>query len=88
MIMNTWVDREVPRMIAHFQQLKGTSQSMYTESMWQYADMANSGDGGPTNWDVNGESTSTLRRDYYEGYPDSFFLVILSSLGELWRLND
>ena len=81
------LDSEILRMVNHYRDLRhgGSSMqsSMYREAMWQYADMANGGDGGPG--DSSGGTTTTIRHDYYKGYPDSFFMQVLSALGEFSR---
>ena len=55
--------------------------SMYEQAMWQYAEMAHGGDGGPTGKSDN----STIREDYYPNHPDEFFFLVLSGLGEFER---
>jgi len=49
---------------------------MYRETMYQYVDMADGKDAD----DGNG---TNIRERYYKGYPDDFFLQVLSGLGEL-----
>ena len=72
------LDREVSRYVANYREMRNSSPSMYEECMWQYADMANGGrahDGLDT----------FLRDQYYQGYPDEFFVLVLSGLGEFER---
>tara|TARA_Y100000114_G_C11665156_1_gene281019 strand:+ start:270 stop:542 length:273 start_codon:yes stop_codon:yes gene_type:complete len=77
MIENTKeaIDLEVERFVRNYREMKETNRSLYEESMWNYADMANGGrahDGLDT----------YLRDRYYKGYPDRFFFLVLSALGE------
>ena len=74
------LNAEVKRLVKYYEQLRTTSprSSMYREAMWQYADMAHGGDGGPT-----GElDNSTIRGNYYPNHPNEFFFMVLSALGE------
>ena len=69
------IDSEVERFVRNYREMKTQSPSMYEECMWQYAEMANGGrahDGLDT----------FLRDKYYKGYPDRFFFLVLSALGE------
>ena len=77
MIENTKeaIDQEVDRFVVNYLEMKETNRSLYEESMWQYADMANGGRGH------DGHQTY-LRDRYYKGYPDRFFFLVLSALGE------
>ena len=58
------------------------SDSMLREVRWQYADMANGGDGGDLGFEENGETT--CRGVNYKGYPDSFFQEVCSLMGWKW----
>ena len=72
------LNREVSRYVTNYKEMRTSSPSMYEECMWQYADMANGGrahDGLDT----------FLRDQYYQGYPDEFFVLVLSGLGEFER---
>ena len=57
------------------------NSSMLREVRWQYADMANGGDGGELGF---GEENATCRSYNYPGYPDSFFQEVCSLLGWRW----
>lgn len=74
------LNAEVKRLVKYYEQLRTTSprSSMYRETMWQYADMAHGGDGGPTGKTDN----STIRGEYYPNHPNEFFFMVLSALGE------
>ena len=70
--------REVSRFVSNYREMRHGGSSLYDEAMWQYADMANGGrahDGLDT----------YLRDQYYQGYPDEFFMLVLSGLGEFER---
>ena len=71
--------REVSRFVSNYREMRANSRSsLYDEAMWNYADMANGGrahDGLDT----------YLRDEYYQGYPDEFFMQVLSCLGEFNR---
>ena len=71
--------REVSRFVTNYREMRANSRSnLYDEAMWNYADMANGGrahDGNDT----------FLRDKYYQGYPDEFFMQVLSCLGEFDR---
>ena len=76
--------REVSRMVDNYTSMRTHSPHMYEETMWQYADMATGGTGDPTNF-KNGKAQSTIRDEYYPGYPDMWFFQVLSALGEFER---
>ena len=57
------------------------NSSMLREVRWQYADMANGGDGGELGF---GEEGTTCRSHNYPGYPDSFFQEVCALLGWRW----
>ena len=65
--------------VSNYREMRANSRSsLYDEAMWNYADMANGGrahDGLDT----------YLRDEYYQGYPDEFFMQVLSCLGEFNR---
>ena len=74
------LNAEVTRLVKYYKELRTTSHrsSMYRETMWQYADMAHGGDGGPTGKNDN----TTIRGEYYPDHPNEFFFMVLSGLGE------
>ena len=74
------LEKEVTRMVKSYTDMreKPSGASMYREAMWQYADMAHGGDGGPT----GNLDNSTIRSDYYPNHPNEFFFMVLSGLGE------
>lgn len=72
---------EVERMVIHYRNTKSFNPNMYSEAMWQYADMANGGNGGLIDYD----GTKSIRSEYYATHPDSFFFEVLSCLGEFER---
>ena len=74
------LENESTRMIKSYKDMREriSGSSMYREAMWQYADMAHGGDGGPTGKSDN----STIRGDYYPNHPNEFFFMVLSGLGE------
>jgi len=74
---------EVTRMVSSYNDMRTNipGSSMYEQAMWQYAEMAHGGDGGPTGA-LNG---GTIREQYYPDHPDEFFFLVLSGLGEFER---
>ena len=71
-------NREVSRVVDNYRKMREDHTSLYNEAMWSYADMANGGrahDGNET----------YIRDEYYRGYPDEFFVLVLSGLGEFER---
>ena len=69
---------EVSRHVINYREMRQGGSSLYEEAMWQYADMANGGRGH--------DGLDTFIRDqYYPGYPDEFFMQVLSGLGEFER---
>ena len=64
--------------------------SMIREVKWQYANMANGGDGGPlgyTPWDYKeecGEEGPSCRDYNYPGYSDDFFQEVCALMGWPW----
>ena len=74
---------EATRMVSSYRDMRTNNpgSSMYEEAMWQYAEMAHGGDGGPT-----GTSDGrTIREQYYPDHPNEFFFLVLSGLGEFER---
>ncbi|HIL95877.1 MAG TPA: hypothetical protein EYG51_08160 [Pseudomonadales bacterium] len=66
-----WKER-IPHTIVHHRLTeRHAGASMLRELQWQYADMANGGDGGALASEANSEDT--CRANYYPGYPDEFF---------------
>ena len=73
------INNEVKRVVSNYKEMReGSGRSLYEEAMWQYADMAN---GGRAHDGMN----TYLRDQYYQGYPDAFFMQVLSGLGEFER---
>ncbi len=78
--------------VQRYQDLREFGSSMYREAMWQYADMATGGDGGPLGFTpedwaqicVNNmqpvDSEPTCRAYNYPDYPDEFFRDVLAAL--------
>ena len=61
--------------VAHYtwMQNKTPKSSMLREVKWQFADMANGGDGGTT----GAPGDPSIRDEYYAGYPDSWFAEVI-----------
>lgn len=74
-MLNEKLTSEASRFVANYKEMRDTNPSLYREAMWQYADMANGGMGH------DGFQTY-IRDQYYKGYPDEFFVLVLSGLGE------
>ena len=73
------MNREVSRVVDNYREMREKDYgSLYEEAMWQYADMAN---GGRAHDGLN----TYIRDQYYQGYPDEFFMQVLSGLGEFER---
>ena len=73
-----FIDDEVTRMVTNYREMRKNAPHIYREAMWQYADMANGGGAD--------DGTGTMiRTEYYKGYPNSFFVMVLSALGEFER---
>ena len=81
-----WKPR-VPRVIAHYKEMEEFDRAsayksgMLAEVKWQYADMANGGDGGEIGFEENGQTT--CRGINYPGYPDEFFKEVCALM--LWE---
>lgn len=70
---------EVTRIVKNYREMRENSYSnLYDEAMWQYADMANGGR-------AHDGANTFIRDQYYHGYPDEFFMQVLSGLGEFDR---
>lgn len=70
---------EVRRCVANYREMREKDYaSLYEEAMWQYADMANGGR-------AHDGANTFIRDQYYPGYPDEFFMQVLSGLGEFER---
>ena len=76
-------EKEASRMIINYMDMReiNSPSSLYEEAMWQYADMAHGGDGGPTGSSDGG----TIRSEYNPNHPNEFFFLVLSGLGEFER---
>ena len=80
------MQNEANRMIKSYTEMRerDTASSMYQEAMWQYAEMAHGGNGGPAG--AHGANDSkTIRSEYYPDHPNEFFFLVLSGLGEFER---
>lgn len=55
--------------------------SILREVRWQYADMAEGGDGGDLGFEENGQTS--CRGVNYPGYPDRFFQAVRNLMG--WK---
>jgi len=78
-----FIDKEIERMVVHFRTMRNRAPNMFHDTMWQYANMANGGSGAD---DLSADGTATtIRHSHYKGYPDSFFVTVLSALGEFGR---
>lgn len=73
------MNRQVAQHVSNYREMRENSYSnLYDEAMWQYADMANGGR-------AHDGANTFIRDQYYEGYPDEFFMQVLSGLGEFER---
>ncbi len=65
--------KSVLETVLHYKQMERNvpNSSMLREVKYQYADMANGGDGGDLGFEENGERT--CRGINYPDHPDSFF---------------
>ncbi len=78
------IDKKISKTVENYREMRKHSPSLYQEAMWTYANMAAGGLGGPTDFTgEHGSAQSSIRKDYYPEYPDSFFFAVLSALGEL-----
>ena len=67
-------------------QEQSPNSSILREVSWQYADMAEGGDGGrlyfkPHGWNGTHPDGPTCREFNYPGKPDSFFQTVCAALG-------
>ena len=68
--------------VLHYKEMKSRNSSMLREIQWQYADMANGGDGGDTGFEQHGNRT--CRTINYPDHPDSFFQEVCALMGWSW----
>jgi hypothetical protein len=74
------IDRLVETKIAWFK-TKGhgiMSPMMMNEAEMQFIEMAQGGDG-------SGSNMGNIRKEYYKGFPDSFFQRVCDALGWSWK---
>ena len=71
--MNDRFSEEVLQAVMNYKTMEkfNAGSSMLREVKWQYADMANGGDGGELGFEEDGETT--CRGINYPGKPDRFF---------------
>ena len=55
----------------------GSARGMLREIRWQYAEMASGGDGGT----ADHQQHTSIRGEYYAGYPDEFFQEVCDLMG-------
>ena len=69
--------KSVVEMVMHYREMEAVvpQSGMLREARWQYAAMAEGGDGGDTG------AGGTIRKVYYPGLPDSFFQEVCDLLG-------
>jgi hypothetical protein len=67
--------------VVHYREMEKISprSSMLREVKWQYADMAEGGDGGDLGFEENGETT--CRGINYPNKPDEFFQEVRDLMG-------
>ena len=78
--------KDIAEVVMNYKNMEKISSAMLYEVRWQYADMADGGDGGPlgyvpSDWDSVEEPSC---REYnYPNYPDSFFQEVRDLMG--WK---
>lgn len=74
----------VPEAVFRYRNMErfAKGSSMIREVRWQYADMANGGDGGGL--ELEDAIGSNCREYNYSGAPDSFFQEVCDLLGWKW----
>jgi len=75
------VDERIITAVIHFRSIERNmpSSSMLNEIKWQFADMANGGDGGELGFSENGQSS--CRGVNYQHLPNSFFQEVINLMG-------
>ena len=75
--------KDVLETVTHYKEVEKmkSSSSILREVKWQYADMANGGNGGELGF---GEEGSTCRSYNYPGYTDAFFQEVCTLMGWEW----
>ena len=70
--------KSIAEMVTHYRYMEETvpNSGMLREARWQYEEMSNGGDGGPSS-----PPTKSIRVEYYPGTPDSYFQEICDLLG-------
>lgn len=78
------LQRKVVETVASYRQMENEipGSSILREVRWQYADMAEGGDGGFLWSDEDGKEV-TCRKHNYPGYPNSFFQEVRDLMS--WR---
>jgi hypothetical protein len=76
------VEVKIVETIVRYRQMESSKagSSMLREVRWQYADMAEGGDGGFLWSDEDGNEV-TCRKHNYPDYPDSFFQEVRDLMG-------
>ena len=79
-------EERIARAITHYKEMERFEQesgpsSMLREVKWQYADMAQGGDGGELGFEERGQTT--CRGINYPGYPDRFFQEVCDLM--MWK---
>ena len=82
------IEKDVERMVSLYQTMRENVPSMYESAMWDYASLANGGTGHTGHEVEENGIRITIRQKHYEGYPDSFFFLVLTGLGEIERYYD
>lgn len=82
------VMKDVERMVSLYQTMRTNAQEMYESAMWDYASMANGGTGHVAHEVEENGIRITIRGKHYKDYPDSFFFLVLTALGEIERYYD
>jgi len=69
--------KTIAEMVMRYRSMEETvpNSGMLREVRWQYEEMSNGGDGGPS------DASKSIRDDYYPGAPDSYFQEICDLLG-------
>ncbi len=78
-------NKEINRLVGHYQTMEQhmPNSSMLYEVKWQYAHMANGGDGGDIGITCEETGATSCRAVNYPDYPDWVFQRVIEEMG--WK---
>ncbi len=80
--------KDLDMLVRYYRGMRETDPDRFTRAMDEYRNMAVGGDGGPSGFPATSGQRTSLRQQFYRGYPDWVFRTVLHELNELGNIED